>query len=144
MNKEIKQPFLEDSEFFKSNEMNEHGKVIEKSIPTVQVKTKKKEVKISTERKPTKEVEKFVKDVEAKFKEIDKIVMDACKKGSENKSSYIIDKVLECKSHYSKFKNCLSYVINDIINYPEQVKQQAIEPESQSPRSEYSKTRISI
>lgn len=137
---ENKLQFEED--FFKSNELDGNGKIIEKSIPTVKIETIKKEITVNKERKVTKEVENFVKKTEAHFKQMDEMVKDTCKQSSDKGTDWDQEGAVEMKLLYNKFKQRYSRVVNNLINYPNEGKRE--EERLSSVKSEWDKSRIRI
>lgn len=126
-----------DSDFFKSFEQEEDG--ILKSIPTIEKKTVKKEITVSTgERtKPTKQITAFKKKIEDAFKCIDGVISDLVKDLDTSDSSYRTQRCTEMLLAYKKFKNDFQYSVNDKINYPRTKNEDKIE-------NDWDKTRIRI
>ena len=99
-----------EDDFFKSNELNEQGHLLQKSIPTVGSKPKKVEKK---KKEVSKEVKAFKQKVETAFETINEVVkdlVDLCGKKPEN--------CAEMLSEYRKFKSSFEWKLNDAINYP--------------------------
>lgn len=127
-------PFLEEgNKFFKSTVgMTDSGKLLQKTIPTID-KTKEpvrqlKEIK----KKIPKEVTAFKKKIEDAFNVIDETIKDLTEQYSGK-----IENLGDMLKDYQSFKNNFRYKINDIINKSDYSEIDSIE-------SDYNKARINI
>lgn len=129
------QPFLNDTEFFKSLELDDNGKLkLLKSIPTVNGTLKKvqKEIEIKQTTIP-KEVLKFKKEIEDAFIKINNVMKDLIESYDNP------EKCAELLKYYKDFKNEFQYKLNDAINYPKS--NNKIETVGEN---EYEKSRVNL
>lgn len=111
----MNQPFLnDDGDFFKSNTLNDKGRLVKTEKTDIPSVVNEKTVKkVETQSKKTPEtVKKFVKDVESTFKKIDGIVKELENEYTDNRS------VKEMCLDYIKFKNQLQHTLNRKVNSP--------------------------
>jgi len=73
---------------------------------------------------------------------MDKMLHETCKQAYEKGGTYTQEQAIEMKSDYMKFKRKFQSVINNLINYPNEGKQQ--EDMKDTPKSDWDKSRIRI
>ena len=117
-----KSPFLDDQDFFKSNELSENGELLTKAIPEMKKEPPKK---IGPPNAPPK-IAKFKKETETMFSKVDVLIKEIIEKKGLTRSKNLIEK-------YTDFKSELQYCLNDMIHYG-----------SENNESGWDKTRINI
>ena len=131
----LKETFVDDVDFFKSNEMDDRGKLLQKAIiPSVE-KQKAAEVIKRKPKKVKKEIIKFKNEIQEMFKRLDEIIKEVVTTRKLSRSTG------ELVEYYGKFKNEFEWGINDMINYPRGV---AEEGNKKAEESDYDKTRIRL
>ena len=126
-----KQAFLNEDDFFKSNQLDEGGVNLIKAIPTIQKKMKKI---VKEQKEMPKEFIKFKKQVQDAFALIDGIVKEMSQKCK-------IERIANMIKNYSEFKNDFQWKLNDLIMNPRAMEEDNMMKEDES---EYNKNRINI